>query len=285
MKKLWLTLVLILLIAPAARAELPLGGEAPYAPVQSAFSNDFYDYDDGTLSVHIEKDRVGFTNVYYAYIRLTDVSQFRTALADTPYSKAVRPVWSMARQNNAVFAMNGDYFSYQHTGIVVRSGEIIRESPVTSRDTLIINGDGDFVMLTKNTRREWEEYRDSGAQIREAFTFGPALITGGEAISFNYREKISCGYPTPAQRTVLCQTGPLEYMVFACEGPEQNKSAGLSLKEVVPLLLEKGVKEAYNLDGGSSTTLMMGETRINAPKSKFRNVSDIIYFATLCPGE
>ena len=47
------------------------------------------------------------------------------------------------------------------------------------------------------------------------------------------------------------------------------------------MLQSLGVTNAYNMDGGSSVTLVMGDTRINAPESKDRKVSDIIYFATL----
>ena len=285
---LWLSLLLSLLVPLCSFAEvqsLPQEGEAPWPPVESAYSEDFLSYDDGTLSIHIEKDVVGETNVFYVYVKLTDVSQFRTALADWSHSKATRPVWSMAKQNNAVLAINGDYYSYQNTGIVVRSGKIIRQKPVSTRDTLVIDGNGDFQFLTQNTQQEWKDFLNSGVEIREAFSFGPALITDGQEIQFKYREKTSCGYPTPAQRMVLCQMGHLEYMIFACEGPEQNKKAGLSIPEVIPLLLARGVQKAYNMDGGTSATVMMGTTRINAPDSKYRNVSDIIYFATLVSPE
>ena len=74
-------------------------------------------------------------------------------------------------------------------------------------------------------------------------------------------------------------------MIFVCEGPEQNKRAGLNIKEVVELLVAKGVKHAYNLDGGNSATLMLGDQRINDPDHKFRRVGDMIYFATLVSGE
>ena len=49
--------------------------------------------------------------------------------------------------------------------------------------------------------------------------------------------------------------------------------------------MAKGVKHAYNLDGGNSATLMLGDQRINDPDHKFRRVGDMIYFATLVSGE
>lgn len=41
---------------------------------------------------------------------------------------------------------------------------------------------------------------------------------------------------------------------------------------------------AYNLDGGSSSTIVLNNKKINALSSgKTRSVSDIIYFGTLQP--
>ena len=281
MKRFLLLLLLVLTCFSAAYADsLPAGGAAPYAPVLSALSEDGLSYDDSSLSIRIEKDRAFDTNVYYTYVKLTDVSQLRTALSAAYPSKTRRPVNVMAEENNAVLAINGDFFSYHSKGVVVRGGEILRQQPERARDTLIINEQGDFVFLTRNTRPEWESYRDSGAGLREAFCFGPALIIDGVTQKFDYRKKVSCGAPTPAQRTAICQMGPLEYMIFMCEGPEQEGQKGLSLAQVVELLEQKGVQQAYNLDGGSSSTLWLCGNRINSPETKYRPVGDIIYFAT-----
>lgn len=286
MKRFLAALACLMMMFSCALADiLPTEGPAPYAPVASAMGEDGLSYDDGSLSIRIEKDVVGVTNVYYAYITLTDASQLRTALAAPYPSKTTRTVDVMAKEQNAVLAINGDFFSYHSKGIVVRNGEILRQKPEKVRDTLIIDDNGDFRFLTKNTKNEWDEYLANGTGVRHAFCFGPALIIDGEVQKFKHSEKISCGAPTPAQRVAFCQLGPLEYMLFVCEGPEQNKQAGLNLNEMTQLLAAKGVTHAYNLDGGSSATLMLGDTRINAPESKYRKVGDIIYFATTVSGD
>lgn len=257
---------------------MPLGGPAPYEPVRSCYSDDRTRYEDESIQVSIEQQVAFGTNIYIARVKLTDPSQLRTATAGKPKSKVVRTVGSMAAENNAVFAINGDFFSYHNAGVIVRNGEVVRESPALNRDTLWIDKNGDFHYLTHTTRKNWEEIRD---RVVHSFSFGPVLMMDGEVLSFNYREKVSCGYPTKAQRMAIGQTGPLEYIVVATEGPEQDKRAGLSIPELVEVLQSLGVTNAYNMDGGSSVTLVMGDTRINAPESKDRKVSDIIYFATL----
>ena len=286
MKRLLTAVVALMLFCSLAQADaLPLGGPAPYPPVASAFGADGMSYDDGTISITIEKDVVGVTNVYFAYVKLTDVSQLRTALAAPYPSKTTRPVNVMAAEQQAVLAIHGDCFSYHNKGVVVRSGQILRQQPESTRDTLIIDDSGDFVILTKNTVAEWKDYLENGTGCREAFCFGPALIIDGEVQTFRPGDKVSCGAPTPAQRMVFCQMDTLSYMIFVCEGPEQDKKAGLTMNEVVEQLVARGVKHAYNLDGGNSATLMLGDQRINAPEHKFRQVGDMIYFATLVSGE
>ena len=55
----------------------------------------------------------------------------------------------------------------------------------------------------------------------------------------------------------ICQTGPLEYLLITSEGPQNPGSTGLSIYQFVDLVSSMpGVQNAYNLDGGSSSTLV-----------------------------
>jgi len=280
-----LLLATLLLLASACAESLPLSGPAPYAPVMSALSEDGMSYDDGTMTVRIETDRAYDTNIYYVYVTITDPSQLRTATAAGAKSKKRKPVTVMAQENNAVLAINGDFYSYHSEGIVYRSGEMVRMNPRSGRDALIIDENGDFnpIALPKGSKHAAMKtaFENFEGEIREAFTFGPALIIDGVVQEFDYRKKTSCGYPTPAQRLAVCQIDALSYLIIATEGPEQEGQAGLNVPQLTELCAAKGVKHAYNLDGGSSVTIVLCGNRINAPETKNRDVGDIIYFATL----
>lgn len=283
MKRIIALMCILFLLPTLAVAEepLPLGGPAPYTAIADAFSEDGLSYDDGTLSIRIEQDVAFDTKITYVYVTITDPSQLRTALAAKYPSKQTQTVPLMALRNNAVLAINGDFFSYHSEGVIVRSGELLRNNTSSKsygRDMLIINDKGDFEFIIPVTKENWEAYTGT---VREAFSFGPALIIDGVVQEFNYKKKTSCGYPTPAQRLAFCQMDTLSYLIVATEGPEQDKNAGLSIPELTELLVAKGVKHAYNLDGGNSTTILLGGRRINAPESDNRAVGDIIYFATL----
>ena len=285
-----LILAAFLAFLPAAgRSEaLPLEGAAPYPPVESALSEDGLSYDDGTMRVRIEKGVENETRIYWAEVSVTDPSQIRTALAGGRGSqKNAQPV-SIARRANAVLALNGDFFTSHNTGVVYRQGQILRDNPAGSRDELIIDENGDLTILTfsfnatkAEIRKAFDTFQEKH-QIRESFCFGPGLIIDGETQHFDYRDKVSCGYPTRAQRIIFCQTGPLEYLFLVTEGKEQNQP-GFTVPECVELLEKRGgILQAYNLDGGNSSQIILCGNKINAAEyGKSRDISDMICFATL----
>ncbi len=291
MKRLFLCLCLLTLLPflpPAAAEEEAL----PDPPVLSALSEDGLSYDDGTLSVRIVPDVRFGTNVFFIYVTLTDPAQMRTVVAGRPRDKVTANPLTLSARCNAVLAINGDFYKGHDGGLVYRNGQLIRNALGYSRDELFIDENGDLNILTTNltNNKELQALVDGfPRQIVQAFCWGPGLIIDGkdrtQDPAFNFRDKTSCGYPTPAQRMVFCQLGPLEYMFFATEGKEQNQP-GLTIPEVVSVLTELGtVQQAYNLDGGSSTTVILCGNKINAPKSKPRDLGDIICFTTLAAGE
>ena len=287
MKKLLMILLAVLFVLPCgalgeepAFEPLPLGGPAPYGAVPGALSEDGMHYDDGSLKVDIETAVVDDVTVYYVYVTVADKSQLRTATAGNPRSKTTEPVYAMAEKNNAVLAFNGDYYNYRDVGVVFRSGERIRYNIRAGMDMLIVDENGDLVIIESPTKTKIENYM-AEHQIIEAFSFGPALIKNGERLQFKYAEKNSCGYPTPDERLIICQLedteeGLNQYLFIACDDP------GLSVRRMTDLAEEKGAVQAYNLDGGHSTSVYLCGQRINQiPKD--RAVGDIVYFATLVP--
>ena len=64
----------------------------------------------------------------------------------------------------------------------------------------------------------------------------------------------------------------------------EKNSVGLNVPSLAQLMLDLGAKEAYNLDGGNSSTMLFNFTKINGQKaSKLRDMGDILYFATAIP--
>ena len=121
---------------------------------------------------------------------------------------------------------------------------------------------------------------EEGGTIVQGFTFGPALVENGVRAHEEYK-RADGGARKKAQRMVIAQDGPLSYLLVCCEGPDNKNSEGLTLEEMGQYMLSLGVKTAYNLDGGGSTTMVFNGQKINAlTTSKNRSVSDIIYFTS-----
>lgn len=69
---------------------------------------------------------------------------------------------------------------------------------------------------------------------------------------------------------------------WATEGPENPGSVGLTIPQMAEFMGTLDVQNAYNLDGGSSSTMVLNNEKINALSThKVRSICDILYFATL----
>ena len=86
-------------------------------------------YEDETLSVTMERVWVGDAQFNVARVKIADPSQLRIGLAAPFGTKKTNRVSTIARDNNAVVAIGGDYFANEEGGYVVRMGEAYRKKP------------------------------------------------------------------------------------------------------------------------------------------------------------
>ena len=85
-------------------------------------------------------------------------------------------------------------------------------------------------------------------------------------------------------RIAICQLGPLHYKVIVTT-MIQNYLLGMPLDAFAQLCRDEGAITAYNLDGGYSSALLFNGRRLNAQERvSFRNVADIVYFASSWSG-
>ena len=266
-------------VLPGGFAALPIDDSPGLeAPLQN-YLPDNAGYEDESLSVRIERRRAYDTDIMLAYVKIADPSQMRTAMAAKYGSTKVVFPKVLAERANAVFAVNGDYFNYRATGYLVRQGELYRDRPDPTFDLLIIDDQGDFHIIqdpTEDTALAFE------GNIINSFNFGPALVIDGQKVlPVKY---FDAGTTKKAQRMAACQIGPLSYLFVATEGPENEGSLGLTVEELVEYVGTLGVKTAYNLDGGSSSAMILQGEKINALSArKNRYICDILYFSTLIP--
>lgn len=287
MKK-WLSLALIalmllslLVLVPSGAVvaeivEIPLDAKIGIPPQESGYIA-HWQYEDPSLSIQITKDRIYDTDYVVAHVKISNASQLRTAMAEGYKSQGTALGTSIAKRVKSTLAINGDFFSARHgLGLVARQGVVYRTKCDGTYDVLIIDENADLHILKAPTNADIEAFEGT---IIQGFTFGPGLVIDGVK---------QTGFPNmqnaadkPAQRMCLAQVGPLEYLCITSEGPEDKGSTGLNLEQFAELVASFPVQNAYNLDGGSSATMVFQGDKINAPNNpKRRPLCDIIYFSS-----
>ena len=251
-------------------------------------------YSDSTISVKTGKGNTGTCDYWFAEIRLTDASQFRTMASSTNGSFSRTGEMNglrFAERANAVVAINGDFWDSREKhgmGYIVRQGILyqnnlaaIRQYDSLLMDVLLVDEDGDFTVLQQPTKGKIPGLLN-GKRVLNAFSFGPILVQNGEAIK-NYHQSdfwLDMAADQSRQRMCICQTGHLQYLVLCCAGP-YKENAGMTLNEMGELAASLGAQTAYNLDGGYSTMLYFNGKQLNqSGNTKPRALMDIIYFAS-----
>ena len=238
-------------------------------------------YDNGLVKIEISYMRTLDTDVYVADVTVTDPSSLQTALADGVFGRNITDTTSsIAEQNGAILAINGDYYGFRDSGYVVRNGYLYRSSPADDpeQEDLVLYGDGSVGIL-KEADVSAEELCESGA--RDIFSFGPGLVIEGE-ISVEKGDEVDRAQVTNP-RTAFGVISPLHYLFVVSDG-RTKESVGLSLLELARLMKDLGCVTAYNLDGGGSSTIWFNGKVLNHPTTfgdtiAERKVSDILYIS------
>ena len=233
-------------------------------------------YSDSNVSITVKEYREYDSAIYVADITLSDVSYLKTALASNTYGRNITETTSnIASENNAILAINGDYYGARQSGYVIRNGSLYRNSS-GNRDSLAIMKNGEFEFVTEGETSA-ETLLENGAL--QVFSFGPVLLEDG-SISVTENEEVGMAMASNP-RTAIGYLGKNHYVFVVSDG-RTSESAGLSLYELASFMKSLGVSDAYNLDGGGSSTMVFKGEVINTPttnghSSEERAVSDILY--------
>ncbi len=275
-------LLLCVLLQGCALAEvttdispLPWDMSPGYQPNPADYSEGgFY---DASIRVEIETQRRAEADFTVAHVRIKHASQLRTGLASALGSKANK-ITAMATAYNAVLAINGDFYTDRDTGLTVRQGETLRETTSELYDILLIDSAGNFHIVKRDNLDMLDVYLSGALDIRNVFSFGPALVIDGEKQTIPEKYSFAPHYKNP--RAAIGQLGALEYVFVVVDG-RSEQSAGVTLETLADAMADLGCTQAYNLDGGNSATLVLGGAIYNdkSPQNE-RSVSDILYFAT-----
>ena len=297
-------------LAAASTVELPELDEEGYLADKAAAPFVYSDYDTGywyyiDQELHIEIIR-------YTHPRYADLSWYETEIWCKP-SITWRPLMSqgsredghnfedgmtIADRGNAILAITDDNFGYRwykrfhdndlkyQQGVVIRNGEVRADAmPDESYydfpplDVLAYYPDGS-IELYYPEEHDAQDYLDMG--VLHTYCFGPILIRNGEVNQRLYSpssKTLAEEYVEEAARQAIGYYAPGHYIIITANGDHDSRT-GVVMQWMVDMMQQKGVTDAFNLDGGRTTLLyFMGQAvnkKENVNRSLMREVTGMI---------
>lgn len=216
---------------------------------------------------------------YVADIEVKDATKLRSAFAHNEFGQNIIDYpSSIAKDNNAIFAVNGDYYGFRDSGIEIRNGVIYRDRG--ARMGLAMYRDG-TVKVYDETKTNAQALVDAG--VWNTMSFGPALLINGEVPSgietFQVDTNIGARTIQGLQpRTSFGFISANHYVFVAVDGRSPGYSRGVTMNQMAQIMQGLDCTVAYNLDGGGSTTMYFNGSVVNRPSGQAeRGTSDIFY--------
>ena len=193
------------------------------------------EYQNDQASIRLYKYYYESTTVYTADIVVSSSEYIKTAFANDYYGKNVTDkTSSIAQQNNAILAINGDYYGARENGYVIRNGVVFRDTN-DGRDLLCLYADGTMKIVNSGDQTA-QELVDSG--VWQAFSFGPALVQNNQVDVTVNQEVGKAMASNPRTAVGMIDTN---HFVFVVSDGRTTESKGLSLYQLATFMKNIGV--------------------------------------------
>lgn len=233
-------------------------------------------YSDSKSKITVTRYRAYDSNIYVADVEVTDGTSILSAFANNTYGRNVTDTTSdMAEENNAVLAINGDYYGARQSGYVIRNGVVYRSQGSNGED-MVISKDGSLSFISESDTTTDSLHQKQAWQV---LSFGPVLVENGQ-VAVSENDEVGMAMASNP-RTAIGTVAKNHYLFVVSDG-RTSESAGLSLYELANFMKSLGATNVYNLDGGGSSTMVFQGEVVNNPttngnKISERAVSDILY--------
>ena len=258
--------------APTPTANGLLGGKYAWRfSADEVLTKHTYSNPSISISWDAYRDELNYTKpvtFYVADVLVQDAAFLKTAFANGTYKAGgVKSIATIARNNNCIVAISGDFARWHQNGLIIRNGEVQRKSAYTS----------DLCVLYRNG--VMETYEPGTVPLEEimamdpwqSWHFGPELLDH----EGNPKTKFNTTVAGRNPRSVIGYYEPGHYCLVLVDGRQGRYSGGLNMKELSQLMHALGCVRAYNLDGGATAHMTWTNKVINSP-SKDRRVHDVI---------
>ena len=243
-------------------------------------------YESSTMSISISTVVTGAGDATVTYsvadVTVADATTLRAGLADNKFgNNIVEDTSDIAAAYDAVFAINGDYYGFRDSGIVIRNGVLYRDDG--ARTGLAIYADGTMEVYDETTTTG-QELLDAG--VWNTLSFGPTLLDDGVIPEGIEDVEVDTNFGNHSIQGDQPRTGigiidDNHFVFVVVDGRSTGYSEGVTMIEFAEIFQSLGATEAYNLDGGGSSTMFFDGELVNNPlgKGQERGTSDILYLA------
>jgi len=267
----------------AAQSETSTAATDDDTATEPVVTDTTYTSDDASLEITTRTQGTGADTVtyYVADITLSDATVLRSAFANNQFGENITDVVSsIAEDNGAVFAVNGDYYGFRDSGIVIRNGVVYRDQG--AREGLVFFEDG-TVEVYDETETTAAELLAAGAW--NTLSFGPAVAEDGAVVDGIDDVEIDTNFGNHSiqgeqPRTAIGVIDENHIVIVVVDGRDTGYSRGVTMTELADIMVSLGATTAYNLDGGGSSEMWFDGEVVNQPSNGGeRATSDILYLA------
>ncbi|MTI81203.1 MAG: phosphodiester glycosidase family protein [Firmicutes bacterium] len=212
-------------------------------------------------------DELGYRG-YIAKVKLFDPTAFKVAIAKDKFGESETPSEAIKRTGGILAINGGGFYKLMQNGKqytlpianTVVNGELSNGGNgfQPSYDDIFIAGiqrNGNVTGGIVNTKEELNQLN-----LWQGVSFVPILMQDGKPMSLPEKWQHE-----KQPRTILGEYANGDLIMIVVDGRQNDWSSGVTLERLQIKLLELGVKEGYNLDGGGSSVFIYNGEVLNRP--------------------
>lgn len=197
---------------------------------------------------------------YIAILDLKNPDKFKLAVSNKGLG-SLEKTSSMAKRNDAVFAINGGGFNQKNypLGKTIQNSKVISNSFINEKDFFVVGIDhkGNLNYTLYSELKSLEKFKNG-------VTFVPPLLIDRKKYNSN-NNKLKSEHP----RTIIGNYYNDKLFFMVVDGRQSDYSKGVNLSDLKDIVYNLGVVNAYNLDGGGSSTFYFKDKVFNRPSDGF----------------
>lgn len=243
-----------------------------------------YTSDTATITLETIVTGSGQDQITYvvADVTVSDATILRSAFANDSFGQnIIADPSTIASGVGAVLAINGDYYGFRDTGIVIRDGVAYRDAG--ARQGLALYDDGTMRLYDETTTTAGALVADG---VWQTLSFGPGLVDGGAVLDGIDSVEIDTNFGNHSvqgqqPRTAIGMIEANRFLLVVVDGRSAGYSRGMTMTELAQVFVDRGAQVAYNLDGGGSSVMVFQDELLTNPlgRGEERGTSDILYVA------